>query len=240
MKENQENSVLATLNLSPEQLAALTAEVRAKDAAASEAMASKKEQYVAMRDNLIAEQFNRFLWMRKKMEELKVDAFKELNALIEMKAEAFGEQNQKSHTFTNARNTHRIVVNNAAIVSFDDTASAGAAKIKAYINTLASSENQEIIEMLVNLLGPDREGNLNPRKMTVLFDLKDKMARKAGSEGRALHHLLADGVEIIRNSMRYNYSATYIDVQYRRAGDNKWETVALNFASMPVEGQKDE
>lgn len=221
---------------SPEDLEKMEAFFLARASQKAESMDRRKDDYVEVRDNMIDNLLEKFIALNKELMERKKESWSELNTLITLKEEAFGTTDtpQKSHTFTHSNNKTRVMVQEAAIVTFDDTAANGAAKIKQFIKTLTTAETSDIIEMVMNLLGPDKEGNLNPRKMITLFAMKDKRAIRLAKEGKLIEPLFDEGVEIIRKAMRFDYNATYIDVQRRRGGDNKWESIKLNFASMPV------
>lgn len=221
-------------NLSAADLEKVMALAKAAEVAKSEGFVSKKEAFMQKQEAVIDELYDAFVIENERLLKLKANAWHKLKNLIREKDEAFGPTSQKSYSFVNCDNSKKVDITEASIVSFDETSANGAALIKAFIVSSTTSENRHILDMLLNMLGPDREGNLNPKKMTTLFTWYDGYERDQNKQGKLVDASLQQGIEILRAAIRHDKNASYIDVLARTGLDGKWESIKLNFASMPV------
>lgn len=211
---------------------ALLEQLKQEQAKKQESLIQKKEHYAAMRDEMIAKAVSNFREQEQAMTDLKNALVSDIAALVDIKTEAFGETEQKGHTFTNKDGTMRVKTSEAEILGFDDTALNGVAKIKTYIKGLASENNQELIEMILRLLKPDKEGNLNPREVVKLFNYKDELEAKLSKQGKQIDPVFSEGVEIIRQAKKVDRKAYYIEVLTRENEKGKWRAIRLNFANI--------
>lgn len=131
--------------------------------------------------------------------------YKEFNPLLSLKAEAYGVHinEQDSHTFTLEDGSASITLGYNVTIGFDGTENAGVQKIKNFIGSLASDdENVTKLSKMVNtFLKPNaKTGMLNPAKIIELSKLRDEFNNAEFN----------DGIEIIFNAQQRRQNSMYV------------------------------
>lgn len=137
--------------------------------------------------------------------EAKAEVFQSFKDIIELKAAVFGvKDNQQSHTFRSGNNVIKIGfrVNDG----WDDTATAGIAKVNNFISSLTSDndpDKKKLVSGILKLLKQDKKGNLNPSR---ILDLQ-QMAKEYNDPE------FTDGVNIIMNAHQPTRSVWFIEAE---------------------------
>ncbi|KAB2918715.1 MAG: DUF3164 family protein [Bacteroidetes bacterium] len=208
-------------NLSAEDKAALLKEMEAEQQAEKD----KKQQYKAIVDSTVGDVFDKLTQAANQLSDAKTLAYNELKALLETKQEVYDVKNgQKTHTFTTQDGRYRIIIGVKMLTRWDGTESAGVEKVKQYITSLAKDENSaNLTELVMNLLNPDKAGNLNPNRVMQLVKLKEKINNP----------LFADGVDIIMAAYAPVESKPFIEA-YERDASGEYKNVELRFAQLAI------
>jgi len=142
------------------------------------------------------------------LSETKTLVYKELETLMQLKEELYGvKSNQRSHTFSTKKG-ESIEVGYRVTDGWDDTVTAGEAKVAEFISSLATNpEAAKLVKTINRLLKKDSNNNFNIRRV---LDLKS-MAEDYGSQ------LFNDGVQIILDAHRPKFSVFYIKASYKDA-----------------------
>lgn len=135
------------------------------------------------------------------LSEIKSEVFQQFKAVLAMKDEVYQiKEAQRSHTFSTDR--FGITIGYRVIDGWDDTASAGVAKVNAFIGTLARDANSAaLVETVFNLLKKDAAGNLRANRVIELRKLTEKFNNAE----------FTDGVNIIVNAYKPMRSCWFID-----------------------------
>lgn len=192
---------------------------------ADEAERLRREERGAYRDmamKLVDEIFPEIKGMNESLRAGKQRVSDSFSALIESKRELFAESlkdGQRSHTFINADSTKRIIVGRYMQDAWDDTVEQGINKVKQYISSLVKdSDSQVLVDMLLDLLSKDKQGNLKADKVLQLM----KHAEDCDDP------LFREGVQIIQEAYRPVLTKTYIRAEERDGRGSQWRNVPLN------------
>lgn len=185
----------------------------------------KKTQYKAIVDSTVGGILEKLMQAANLLADAKTLAYNELKALLETKQEVYEvKNNQKTHTFTTQDGGYRIIIGVKMLTRWDGTESAGVEKVKQYISSLAKDENSaQLTELVMNLLNPDKAGNLNPNRVMQLVKLKEKINNP----------LFADGVDIIMAAYAPVESTPFIEA-YERDANGQYKNVELRFAQLAL------
>ncbi len=207
--------------LTPQQMDALRKQFEAEKQAEKE----KKEQYKGIVDSTVGSIIDKLQTAATLLANAKTIAYNDLKALLETKQEVYDvKNNQKTHTFTTQDGQYRIIIGVKLLTRWDGTESAGVEKVKQYITSLAKDDNSaNLTELVMNLLNPDKAGNLNPNRVMQLVKLKEKINNK----------LFGDGVDIIMAAYAPVESKPFIEA-YERDGNGQYKNVELRFAQLEL------
>ncbi len=213
------NVKLADLSL--EDKAALMKELEAEQLAEKE----KKQQYKGIVDSTVGSIIEKLQQAANLLADAKTLAYNDLKALLETKQEVYEvKSNQKTHTFTTQDGKYRIIIGVKMLTRWDGTESAGVEKVKQYISSLAKDDNSaQLTELVMNLLNPDKAGNLNPNRIMQLVKLKEKINNK----------LFTDGVDIIMEAYAPIESKPFIEA-YEKDADDQYKNIELRFAQLEL------
>jgi len=133
--------------------------------------------------------------------EIKAEIFQMFKTVLAMKDEVYSiKGDQRSHTFSTEQ--FGITIGYRIIDGWDDTASAGVAKVNGFIATLARDDNSAaLVETVFNLLKKDAAGNLRANRVIELRKLTEKFNNAE----------FTDGVNIIVNAYKPMRSCWFID-----------------------------
>jgi len=131
----------------------------------------------------------------------KTQAFQLFEDILKLKADTFGiKEKQQSHTFS--CKGAEITIGYRVTDGWDDTVSAGIAKVEKYISSLATNESTAaLVDIVFNLLKKDAKGNLKGSRVLELQKLTKKIDDVE----------FTDGVNIISESYKPIRSVWYIE-----------------------------
>lgn len=151
-----------------------------------------------------------------------VDAvFADTSPLLDLKIALYElREAQDSHTFTARDGSGSIAIGYNTIIGFDGTGNAGVQKVKDYLASLSEDDvNYVKIKKILNvLMKPDKNGNLNPTRVTELANLKADIDNE----------LFSDGIEIIINAQFKTRTSSYVSGWMRKVSETGKE-VKVNF-----------
>ena len=209
----------------PEQKKELAATFEAERKAAKAKLASDKKILKGLENGVVLEQIPFFIDKRQDIECRITELFKNIEPVIEMRAEVYGNEKreQDSHTFTLDDGSASVKVGWNVRPSFNGTEAEGIVKIREYMASLAGdTENEKILMEFLNIaLKTDSQGNYDPKKVRDLNSMRD----------RANSDLFNEGMDIINDAMidirtsRYARGYKIVD-----QGDGMIKRVNFNFS----------
>jgi hypothetical protein len=149
--------------------------------------------------------------------------------LVEKKASLYETSvNNQSHTFTNESGGISITIGYRVVDGWDDTVTAGIAKVKKYISkitagTTDTKQMEFLKETVEKLLSKDAQGNL---KASRVLELK-KVAEKINSKE------LQEGIEIIERAFKPQRTKNFVSVIYKNA-EGKQCTLPLSMTDAEI------
>ncbi|PXY44493.1 DUF3164 family protein [Flavobacterium hydrophilum] len=131
----------------------------------------------------------------------KTQAFKYFEDILKLKADVYGiKEKQQSHTFS--CDGAEITIGYRVTDGWDDTVSAGIAKVEKFITSLAKdAETSALVTIVFNLLKKDAKGNLKGSRVLEL----QKLTKDFNNEE------FTDGVRIIADAYKPVRSVWYIE-----------------------------
>ena len=193
---------------------------------AEERVQQLRDNYAALREAFVKKTMKALTPLSNKIRQKKAEVLEEAAALQALKAELLeidGKDMPKSHTFTNDAGTQRVTIGVYETDAYDDTVEEGIAKVKGYIEGLATDpKSQQLVKMVLSLLQRSANGALKASRVVRL--------RKLADESGDANFL--EGVKIIENAYRPAVSRTYIRCEKREIDQNggvvhDWEAIPL-------------
>jgi hypothetical protein len=131
----------------------------------------------------------------------KTQAFQFFEDILKLKADVYGiKEKQQSHTFSVKGG--EITIGYRQTDGWDDTVSAGIAKVEKYISSLAKDvSTSALVDIIFGLLKKDAKGNLKSNRVLEL----QKLTKKIDNED------FTDGVNIISDAYKPIRSVWYIE-----------------------------
>lgn len=161
------------------------------------------------------------------LSEVKADIYENFEQLMKLKFDLFDvKDEQQSHSFTTTDGKYTIVIGYNVNDGWDDTVSAGIAKINQYIQSLVGVGNQDTITIINHLLKRDDKGNLKSSRVLELSKLADKLKNKE----------FKDGVDIIRKAHRPVRSSFFVKAwEVSKTGDKVFFPLSISSVPFPEE-----
>lgn len=186
-----------------------------------------RETYKGLVNDLVPGMVQGLIDVSNSLSEAKANIFNEFRDIIQMKGEAYGiSEDQQSHTFT-SRCGKTIIIGFRTIDGWDDTHSAGVAKVNKVLESLAKDKDSAIlVKGIFKLLKKDDKGNL---KQSRIIELKS-MAEEQGDPE------FIDGVDIILKSHQPMRSNWFVEAYYKNEAGVK---VSIPLALSAVDFPKD-
>jgi len=193
---------------------------------AEERVQQLRDNYAALRESFVKRTMKVLTPLSDKIRQKKAEVLEEAAALQSLKAELLeidGKDMPKSHTFTNDAGTMRVTIGVYETDAYDDTVEEGIAKVKSYIEGLATDpKSQQLVKMVLSLLQRSANGALKASRVVRL--------RKLADESGDAQFL--EGVKIIETAYRPAVSRTYIRCEKREIDQNggvvhDWEAIPL-------------
>lgn len=211
--------------LTDEQKAKIAADYAAAEKAKKTQLAADKKTLKTLENEVVLKVIDGFICQRTDIEHLISNLFKEIEPVIELRAEVFGNEKreQDSHTFTLDDGTASVKVGWNVRPSFNGTEAEGIVKLRQFMASLAGeSENEKLMmDMIKIFLKTDSQGNYNPQKVRELNSMRD----------RANSELFNEGMDIINEAMidirTSRYARGYKMVDF---GDGIIKRVNFNFS----------
>ena len=211
--------------LTEEQKKQIAANFAAEEKAKKEKKAADKKLLKGLENDVVLKVIDFFIDKRNDLEDRIVNLFKEIEPVIELRAEVFGNEKreQDSHTFTLDDGTASVKVGWNVRPSFNGTEAEGIVKLRQFMASLAGeSENEKLMmDMIQIFLKTDSQGNYNPQKVRELNSMRD----------RANSELFNEGMDIINEAMidirTSRYARGYKMVDF---GDGIIKRVNFNFS----------
>lgn len=209
------------VQMTPEELAEYKRFVADKEKKEKELLfAHQREDYKVLVEEIVDKSLTKLQTVSSYLVDVKATVLSDFDTLIAMKAELFGlkKEEQKSHTFSNADNTIRVLVGNYTVDNYRDTVNEGIAMVKEVVKSLArDEESAALVDAILKLLSKDKQGNLKASKVVELSELADKINNDK----------LRLGVKIIRESYMPLVSKRFIRVMFKDPVTNEFKDIPL-------------
>ncbi|MFV0419303.1 MAG: DUF3164 family protein [Dysgonomonas sp.] len=205
--------------LTPEEKAALFAELRAEQEAQDKQKLADREAYKELVDKTTKDVFPTLRLFATLLGAAKKRIYDEFNSALTLKAGLYGvKEGQQSHMFTTSDGKLRIVLGYNVTDDYDDTVNEGIKKVHDYISSLArDEETQTLVNAVLRLLAKDgKTGTLKASRVLQL--------RKMAEDSRNAEFI--DGVQIIEAAYRPAISKQYVKAQFKD-DLNAWQNVHL-------------
>ena len=179
-----------------------------------------REDYARMVDEEIEAAMPELRSVSEDIKTIKGRVIENFRAVIGIKRELLEMKEQempRSHTFTNSAGDKKIILGNYVTDGYRDTVEEGIAKVREYIESLASDEKSKaLVGMVMRLLSRDSRGTLKASRIVQL--------RKIGDETGSPEFI--EGVRIIEESYQPAVSKTFVRAEYKDE-NGIWRPVPL-------------
>lgn len=216
-----EETKKTTVEMTEEQLARFRAfeESEAKKAAEQK----KKEDRMAydeLVDQAIEEAFPRLQNVSDSLRMTKKTVQGAFAAILEMKRDVLQltKEKQRSHTWTHSNGKLRITIGSHKCDGWKDTVTDGVQMVKdACMDLIKDDTTRALVNQIMALMSPDKEGNLKAAKALQLRKLADELHNDRISEG----------VQIIEEAYIPSLSKTYIYGEVKDEATGAWKSIPL-------------
>lgn len=192
---------------------ALTAKRQAKE--------RNREAYRQLVDGTVETACRRLIDASVILSEIKSEIFESFKAVLALKEDVYSvKEAQRSHSFST--DAYGITIGYRVIDGWDDSASAGIAKVRDFIGTLAKDKNSAaLVDTVFNLLKKDDKGNLRANRVIELQKLTGKFNNAE----------FTDGVNIIMNAYKPVKSCWFVEAWLIGDGGRK-QNIPLSISSV--------
>lgn len=212
-------------SLTAEQKKQLLAQLE-KDAQAEEKRKrDEKKVYENMRDKTVKSVFKQLEKLSATILTSKQNCFDNFETILALKRDLYRLDSerweaQQSHTFTTDDGAMSIIIGHNVIDRWDDTVSEGIELVNRFLTTLArDKESAALVDMVRDLLKPNREGQLKANRVL-------ELAKRADEIGNAD---LKEGVRIIRDAYRPSKTSTFLKAKYKDdLGRDQWLPLSMS------------
>lgn len=212
-----ETQTIDIKSLTPEQKAEMMRQLQEEQQAEEQAKQREKDMFITVRNETVERVYGHLKALSENLAEVKEKMLSDFGTLLEMKAELYGvDDKQQSHNWTSADGNVTIITGYNVKDKWDDTVGAGIARVQAWIDKQLNDQNRNIVEMVRDLLKPNKDGVLRANRV---LDLQNSAERIGDTE-------LIEAVKIIREAYRPDRSGSYIKAKYRD-GDGNWQWLPL-------------
>lgn len=207
-------------NLTPEQKAEMMRQLAEDQKAEQQQKQREKDVFIAVRNETVERVYGHLKAVSDTLTEVKDKMLSDFDTLLDMKSDLYGiDAKQQSHNWTSADGNVTIVTGYNTIDKWDDTVGAGVARVQAWIDNQVTDQNRNIVEMVRDLLKPNKDGVLKANRV---LDLQNSAERIGDKE-------LIEAVKIIREAYRPDRSGSYIKAKMRDA-DGNWSWMPLSMS----------
>jgi hypothetical protein len=207
-------------NLTPEQKEALRAQILAEEKANEENRKREVTTYQHLKDLTVEKVFARLQKISGDMQNAKEELLSEFHSLLGMKNELYGvKETQLSHNWSNSDASVTVITGFNTIDRWDESVSAGIERVNVWLDKQMTDGNRNLVNMVRDLLKPNKEGVL---KASRVLDLQNQADKIGDPE-------LIDAVKLIREAHRPDKTGTYIKAKYRDAdGNSHWLGLSMS------------
>lgn len=218
MSDNKKNTQVAMTDAEFQEFQAYRKEKARKEAELRRKQL--REDYARMVDEEIEAAMPELQSVSEDIKTIKAKVIDNFKAVIGIKRELLEMKDQempRSHTFTNSAGDKKITLGNYVTDGYRDTVEEGIAKVREYIESLASDDKSKaLVGMVMRLLSRDSKGTLKASRIVQL--------RKIADETGAPEFM--EGVRIIEESYQPAVSKTFIRAEYKDE-NGIWRPVPL-------------
>ena len=194
-------------NLTSEELARLEAQLEARKKAAEQKVKDDRETYKTLVNETVNELWSELEEVSNVMIKTKNLVFDCFAKALELKKEAYNiKDNQQSHTFTTEDGQRTITIGHRVVDRYDETVTAGIAKVREYVKSLAKDESSAaLVETILGLLKPNKDGELKASRVLEL----EKLANRVNDPE------FSDGLRIIKEAYKPMKTCQFVTVKYK-------------------------
>lgn len=212
-----ETQTIDIKSLTPEQKAEMMRQLQEEQQAETLQKQAEKDMFITVRNETVERVYGHLKALSDNLAEVKEKMLSDFDTMLEMKAELYGiDDKQQSHNWTSGDGNVTIITGYNVKDRWDDTVGAGIARVQAWIDKQMTDQNKNIVEMVRDLLKPNKDGVLRANRV---LDLQNSAERIGDAE-------LIEAVKIIREAYRPDRSGSYIKAKYRD-GDGNWQWLPL-------------
>jgi hypothetical protein len=210
-------------DLTPEQKAALRAEMEAEEKTKVAQLQQQKDDYKKLVDEFVRSNVKKLQNLSSEMMRVKNDVFSDSETLVTLKNELFKVKgDRRSDTLSTLDGRMTIILGHRTYEGWDDTVDAGIDIVREYMKSLAKDDNSAaLVETIMRLLAKDSKGNLKASKVLEL----EKLAAKT-MDARFL-----EGIAIIKAAYRSMPSCQFIEATVRDENGNE-ENIPLSLSAL--------
>ncbi|MBQ3722550.1 MAG: DUF3164 family protein [Bacteroidales bacterium] len=217
MEENNKT----TVEMTAEQFAEFQAfqEQQARKAAEAKKKADR-QTYDELVDAAIEEAFPRLQNVSDALRMTKKTVRENFAVILDMKRDVLNltKEKQRSHTWTHSNGKVRITIGAHKCDGWKDTVTDGVQMVKdACLDLVRDDTTRALVNQIMALMSPDKDGNLKAAKALQLRKLADELHNDRISEG----------VSIIEEAYIPSLSKTYIYGEVRDEVTGAWKSIPL-------------
>lgn len=203
------------------------AELKAALKAKQEKSQEDRETYKQMVNETVPAVVTQIKDLSVLLSEVKRDIYTTFESLLKLKFDIYNvKEEQQSHTFTTTDGKLSISIGYNVNDGWDDTVSAGIAKIKEYIRSLVTEGNQETITIINHLLKQDDKGNLKSSRVLELSKVADELKNETFS----------DAVDIIKKAYSPVRSSFFVKAwEIDNAGNKIYFPLSISSVDFPAD-----
>lgn len=217
MEENIKTTVVMTEEEAAEYQAFKEAQARKR---AEEKKKEERQTYDDLVDEAIEESFPRLRNISDALRMTKKTVRESFSAILDMKRDVLGltKEKQRSHTWTHSNGKMRITIGSHKCDGWKDTVTDGVQMVKeACLDLIQDETTRALVNQILRLMAPDKEGNLKAAKALQLRRLADELHNDRISEG----------VTIIEEAYIPSLSKTYIYGEVKDEETGAWKSIPL-------------
>jgi len=210
-------------NMTAEQRRALLAELAAEQRAERDRRAGDRKAFKEISAEYVERHIDRLVAHHRETERLIASLFDDFNAILALKESVYGARvgGQESHTSTLADGSASVTIGHNVTIGFDGTETAGIEKIKEYLSSLSTEEenNVKLAKAVHRLLRPKaKTGMFNPASIIELSAMREDF----GSD------LFNEGLDIIIAAQQKRKNSMYVS-GWKFVRDAQGRAVKLDF-----------
>ena len=205
-------------DLTPDQRRQMMVELKAEEKAAENRRKNERAAYKDLASQVVLDCFPKLQAISDNLAEEKKKIRAAFDTVLQMKADLYGvKDTQKSHTIMSADGLFRIEIGANYTDNYDDTAEAGVAMVREYLDGLGDSENaKQAVKLALSLLSRDKKGALKASRIMTLR----KHAQESGDPK------FIEGVDIIMDAYKPIETKTFVRAEYKDE-NGQWKSVPL-------------